>query len=211
MQIDPAGWPFVFGGLGVAISAAVVFGGAAGVFALLLPILFLFFFRDPERTVKADANAVLSPADGRVMIVGAPTGGFAAAEWQQVSIFLSPLDVHVNRIPVSGRVMNVTFHSGKFLPAYRPEAGHLNEHAEITIDHAGQLVIFRQVVGLMARRVVCRVREGDIVQAGDRFGVMKFGSRMDVLVPVTARITARVGDRVVAGVTQLATLSDTAR
>ena len=211
MQIDPAGWPFVFGGLGVAISAAVVFGGAAGAFALLLPILFLFFFRDPERTVEADANTVLSPADGRVMLVGAPTGGFAAAEWQQVSIFLSPLDVHVNRIPVSGRVMKVTFHRGKFLPAYRPEAGHLNEHAEITIDHGGQLVIFRQVVGLMARRVVCRVREGDIVQAGDRFGVMKFGSRMDVLVPASARLTARVGDRVVAGVTRLATLADTAR
>jgi phosphatidylserine decarboxylase len=154
---------------------------------------------------------VLAPADGQVMIVGAPTGAFSAAEWQQVSIFLSPLNVHVNRVPVSGRVTKVVYHPGRFLPAYRPEAGHVNEHAEVTVDHDGQAVVFRQVVGMLARRVVCRVREGDVVRAGDRFGVMKFGSRMDVLVPADATVFATVGDRVVAGVTRLASLAERGR
>jgi phosphatidylserine decarboxylase len=206
MHIDPAAWPFVFGGLGVALSAAMVWGSGAGLVALVLPALFLFFFRDPDRTVEAGPNDVMSPADGRVMIVGAPTGNFSAADWTQVSIFLSPLDVHVNRVPVSGRVIKVTYHPGRFLPAYRPEAGHLNEHAEVTVDHGGQLVVVRQVVGLMARRVVCRLREGEEVSAGDRLGVMKFGSRMDVLMPVGTSVHVAVGDRVVAGVTRLASL-----
>lgn len=205
MRIDPAGWPFVFGGLGVAISASVV-GGAAGALAWVLPALFLFFFRDPERQVRAHAHDVLAPADGRVMIVGEPTGPFSAERWTQISIFLSPLDVHVNRIPVSGRVTKVTYHPGRFLPAYRPEAGHLNEHAEVSIDHDGQTVVVRQVVGLLARRVVCRVEAGDVVAAGDRFGVMKFGSRMDVLLPAGTAVQAKVGDRVTAGVTRLASL-----
>jgi phosphatidylserine decarboxylase len=211
MHIDPAGWPFVFLGLGVALSVGFLFGSTAGVVAMLLPLVLLLFFRDPERLIRAAPQDVLSPADGRVMIVGPPTGSFSAAEWTQVSIFLSPLNVHVNRLPVSGRVIKVTYHPGRFLPAYRREAGHVNERAEVTIDHDGQIVLIRQVVGRLARRVVCRVREGDVVDAGDRFGVMKFGSRMDVLMPVGTTVFVQVGDRVVAGVTRLAALPEHGR
>ena len=209
MRIDPAGWPFVIGGLVVAIVAAFFTSWVFGVVLLGLTTFFLFFFRDPERTVQAAPNAVLSPADGRVMVAGAPTThGFPADRWQQISIFLSPMDVHVNRLPVSGRVTKVEYHPGRFLPAYKVEAGDLNEYTEVVVDHGGQPIVVRQIVGILARRIVCRVTEGAQVRAGDRFGVMKFGSRMDIFLPRDATILARVGDKVVGGVTVMATLSE---
>jgi phosphatidylserine decarboxylase len=116
------------------------------------------------------------------------------------------MDVHVNRMPVGGRVTSVKYHPGRFLPAYRADAGDLNEYTEVTIDHGGQTIIARQIVGILARRIVCRVREGDQVSAGDRFGVMKFGSRMDVFVPAGSTIHTVVGAKVGGGVTVIATL-----
>jgi phosphatidylserine decarboxylase len=121
------------------------------------------------------------------------------------------MDVHVNRMPVSGRVTRVRYHPGRFLPAYRREAGDLNEYTEVTLDAGGRSVIVRQIVGVLARRIVCRVREGDVVAAGDRFGVMKFGSRMDVFLPPGATIHARAGDRVVGGVSIIAALPEEGR
>jgi phosphatidylserine decarboxylase len=118
------------------------------------------------------------------------------------------MDVHVNRLPVSGRVTAVKYHPGRFLPAYRSDAGELNEFTEVTIDHGGRAVVVRQIVGILARRIVCRVNEGDVVKAGDRFGVMKFGSRMDVFLPLTATVQAKVGDKVVGGETVLAMMPD---
>ena len=153
-------------------------------------------------------SAVLSPADGRVMIAGAPPGrGCPPGNWQQISIFLSPMDVHVNRMPVGGRVTKVEYHPGRFLPAYKAEAGDLNEYTEVTLEHAGQAIVVRQIVGVLARRIVCRTREGDVVKAGDRFGVMKFGSRMDIFLPATATVTAKVNEKVVGGVTVIARLA----
>jgi phosphatidylserine decarboxylase len=116
------------------------------------------------------------------------------------------MDVHVNRMPVGGRVTRVKYHPGRFLPAYRPDAGDLNEHTEVTIDHAGQTIVLRQIVGILARRIVCRVKEGETVESGDRFGVMKFGSRMDVFLPMGSVIQTQVGAKVVGGVTVIATL-----
>ena len=118
------------------------------------------------------------------------------------------MDVHVNRMPVAGRVTSVKYHPGKFLPAYQREAGDLNEHTEVTLDHGGQTIVVRQIVGILARRIVCRVREGDVVGAGARFGVMKFGSRMDVFLPQGSTMRVKVGDRVSAGVTVIAVLPD---
>jgi len=208
MRIDPAGWPFV--GIGVVIAAlvAAVAGSTYGVAALVLPAFFLFFFRDPERHTALGPREVVSPADGKVMVAGAPTGNFDPAAWQQVTIFLSPMDVHVNRMPLAGRVTSVKYHPGKFLPAYKREAGDLNEHTEVVLDHGGQTIVVRQIVGILARRIVCRVREGDEVGAGARFGVMKFGSRMDVFVPQGSTLRVQVGDRVSAGVTVIAVLPD---
>lgn len=207
MRIDPAGWPFVLGGLVVAIVAAFFAGTVYGLILLGLTLFFLFFFRDPERQVNAPDEAVLSPADGRVMLAGPSTAReFPAANWQQISIFLSPMDVHINRMPVGGTIVKVSYHPGRFMPAFKAEAGDLNEYTEVAVDHSGQLVVFRQIVGILARRIVCRVKEGDQLRAGDRMGVMKFGSRMDIFLPTSATIQAKVNDKVVGGKTVVATL-----
>jgi phosphatidylserine decarboxylase len=209
IRIDPAGWPFVLGGLVLAIVAGFWIHPAVGWVLLALTTFFLFFFRDPDRRVQAPESAVLSPADGRVMVAGSPTGqGFPPGDWQQISIFLSPMDVHVNRMPVGGLVRKVEYHPGRFLPAFRHDAGDLNEYTEVVVDHHGQTIVVRQIVGILARRIVCRVTEGQQVRAGDRFGVMKFGSRMDIFLPRDATIHTKVGDKVVGGITKLATLND---
>jgi phosphatidylserine decarboxylase len=207
MRIDPAGWPFIGGSLILAIVAFWFIGASGAAIFLVLACFFLFFFRDPDRPITRDTDAVLSPADGRVMIAGTPAGqGGPAGDWRQISIFLSPMDVHVNRMPVGGRVTKVEYHPGRFLPAYRTEAGDLNEYTEVTVDHQGQPIVVRQIVGVLARRIVCRIKEGDQVHAGDRFGVMKFGSRMDIFLPARAEIAVKVNDKVVGGVTVIARL-----
>jgi phosphatidylserine decarboxylase len=209
IRIDPAGWPFVIGGLIAAIVFGFFLSPILGFVLLGLTTFFLFFFRDPDRPVHAPDSAVLSPADGRVMVAGASTShSFPPAQWQQISIFLSPVDVHVNRLPAGGLVKKVEYHPGRFLPAYRADAGDLNEYTEVVLDHGGQTIVVRQIVGILARRIVCRVKQGDMVRAGDRMGVMKFGSRMDVFLPHTAAIATKVGEKVVGGVTVIATLAD---
>ncbi|HEX5108055.1 MAG TPA: phosphatidylserine decarboxylase [Vicinamibacterales bacterium] len=207
MRIDPAGWPFVLGGFILALIVSAVASQLFGALLLLLPLFFLFFFRDPNRVIDAPATAVLSPADGRVMVAGEPTAqGFPKSAWHQISIFLSPMDVHVNRMPVGGRILSVRYHPGRFLPAYRHDATELNEYTEVVVEQAGYRVVVRQIVGVLARRIVCRVKAGDTVRAGDRFGVMKFGSRMDVFLPRDSTLLTRVGDRVTGGITRLAEL-----
>jgi len=208
IRIDPAGWPFVIGGLVAAIVFGFFLSPILGLVLLGLTTFFLFFFRDPDRPVHAPDSAVLSPADGRVMVAGpSASQSFPPAQWQQISIFLSPTDVHVNRLPAGGLVKKVEYHPGRFLPAYRADAGDLNEYTEVVLDHGGQTIVVRQIVGILARRIVCRVKQGDMVRAGDRMGVMKFGSRMDVFLPQTATIGTKVGDKVVGGVTVIATLA----
>jgi phosphatidylserine decarboxylase len=207
MKLDPAGYPFIAGaGAPAALLFALGFPALGGLL-LVVAALVALFFRDPGRLVPADPDAVVSPADGRVVVAGAPQPGAApAGEWQQVSIFLSPLDVHVNRLPVGGRVTRVDYRPGKYLAAYRGEAATENERNEIWIDRAGTTVIFRQITGVLVRRVVCRVRPGDDVQAGQRFGVMKFGSRIDLFLPPSARLLVAAGARVRAGETIIARL-----
>ena len=207
VRIDPAGVPFVLGALAAAFLAGVGLRWWLALPFLVLAGFFLFFFRDPERRSSTDPNAVLSPADGRVLIAGSALPEAAPpGEWRQVSIFLSPMDVHVNRVPASGRVTRVTYTAGRFLPAYRHDAGAVNERSEIWIDQDGQPIVARQVVGILARRVVCRVVTGATVRAGERYGIMKFGSRMDVFVPVTTEIRVKVGDAVRGGETLIAVL-----
>jgi phosphatidylserine decarboxylase len=209
VRFDPAGVPFILGALAVALIAGVAFGWPLALPLVVLGAFFAFFFRDPERAAgrSSDDTAVLSPADGRVLVAGPASSDLAPpGAWQQISIFLSPLDVHVNRVPVSGRVTRVSFVRGRFLPAYRAEAASQNERSEIWFDHKGQLIVARQVVGVLARRVVCRLKSGAEVRAGDRLGIMKFGSRMDVFVPLSATITVSVGQTVRGGETVIAVL-----
>jgi phosphatidylserine decarboxylase len=209
LRIDSAGLPFISITLLLAVITGALVGWPAALALAILAAFFAFFFRDPDRRAPSNAgdDVVLSPADGRVIVAGdAVPGAAPPGSWRQVSIFLSPLDVHVNRIPVSGRVMKVTYAPGRFLPAYRHDAATSNERSEIWLDHHGQTVVARQIVGILARRVVCRIGSGATVRAGDRFGIMKFGSRMDVFVPPTAEITVRVGETVRGGETVIAVL-----
>lgn len=207
MRIDKAGVPFIVGAA-VPSLVAWAFGLAAlGAVLVVAPVGIMLFFRDPNRESPGEPDAVLAPADGRVMFAGdarpdeAPPG-----RWRQVTIFLSPLDVHINRTPVSGTVARVEYVPGAFFAAYRPEARR-NEHSEIWLDHDGETVVARQVVGVLARRVVCRLKAGDHVVAGARLGLMKFGSRMDVFVPPSASILTSAGCRVRGGETVIARLA----
>jgi phosphatidylserine decarboxylase len=208
VRIDRAGFPFIGGTAALAMAAALTVGYAGAVPLVILAAFFTFFFRDPNRASPANADvSVLSPADGRVLVAGpADPNAAPPGDWLQVSIFLSPMDVHVNRTPVSGRVMRVDFKRGKFLPAYHHDAAAGNERSEIWVDHNGQTIVFRQIVGILARRVVCRVQRGAQLKAGERVGLMKFGSRMDVFLPTSAQLRVGVGERVIGGVTVIATL-----
>jgi phosphatidylserine decarboxylase len=206
MRIDRAGYPFIAAALvpAAGLAAARRYGWSTG-FAALGAFL-TYFFRDPDRQVPQAPDLVVSPADGRVMVAGPSDGRWAPpGDWLQVTIFLSPLDVHVNRSPVSGRVRRIEYRPGHFLPAF-DEKSNDNELNEIWVDHDGRTIVFRQVVGILARRIVCRVREGEIVGRGERIGLMKFGSRMDVFLPTDAGLRVAVGDRVVGGETVLAIL-----
>jgi phosphatidylserine decarboxylase len=207
VPIDRAGLPFIGGAALLAVASAIGFGWAVALPFAAAAGFFAFFFRDPVRHSSAGDGVVLSPADGRVIIAGrALADASPPGEWLQVSIFLSPMDVHVNRVPVTGQVTKVEYRPGRFLPAYRQEAGAVNERSEIWIEDRGRRVVARQVVGVLARRVVCRVTPGTRVQAGDRYGIMKFGSRMDVFVPVTAELRVSPGDAVRGGETVIAVL-----
>jgi phosphatidylserine decarboxylase len=203
MGLDRAGWPFILGAVVVALAGGWLGGRGWAIPGVLLAVGFVFFFRDPDRPLPSDQALIVSPADGEVKFVGPAMAGGPDGAWQQITIFLSPLDVHVNRAPLSGRVTRVTYKPGKFLPAFKPEAGAVNEQAEVWIDHQGRAAVYRQVVGVLARRVVARVVEGDQLRVGQRVGVMKFGSRMDVFLPPELPVTVRAGDRVIAGVTVL--------
>ena len=207
MFIDRAGLPFIGLALVPALACAAAGLPLPALLLSSLGFLMALFFRDPAREPPRDPGAVVAPADGRVLFAGAAEPDAAPpGSWLQISIFLSPLDVHVNRVPIGGRVTRVEHVRGTFLPAYQPGAGATNERSEVWLDHEGQAIVFRQVVGALARRVVCRVAPGAAVQTGQRFGIMKFGSRMDVFVPAAATLVAARGDRVRGGETIVARL-----
>jgi phosphatidylserine decarboxylase len=206
MGIDRAGWPFV----AAAALPGLLFtiGGMlwVGILCLSVALFMLFFFRDPNRRTPSDPGAVISPADGRVLVAGdAEPAAAPAGSWKQISIFLSPLNVHINRIPFGGRVTRVHYQPGRFLAAYNPDSARVNERNEVWIDHGGATLVVRQVVGVLARRLVCRVAPGDTVLAGQRYGLMKFGSRIDLYLPPHCALKVRVGDRVRSGETVVAT------
>ena len=206
MRIDRAGYPFIAAALLPAAALAAARRHGLAVPFVLLGAFMTYFFRDPKRDVPREPGLVVSPADGRVMIAGPSDGRWSPpGDWQQITIFLSPMDVHINRTPVEGRVTKIDYRPGKFLPAYK-ESANDNELNEVWMDYRGQPVVFRQVVGMLARRIVCRVAEGDVLERGQRVGLMKFGSRMDVFLPTDAELRVSVGDDVIGGETILATL-----
>ena len=199
LPIAPEGWVFILAPLVLALVLAWAGWYKVAALAAAVAAFMAFFFRDPERVSPDVPGAILAPADGRVADVREGLDDPFVGPARQVSIFLSPLDVHVNRAAIEGLVVSVDHRPGVFLPAYRPEASERNERTSIAIQGGSDRVVLRQIAGILARRVVCRVRPGDTLRAGERFGMIRFGSRMDVVMPARARLAVRVGDRVRAG------------
>src|SRR3954465_4779882 len=215
MRIDRAGWPFLAAPLGPAGVFATLgratgrrWAHLAGWPFLALSAYMALFFRDPDRrcdVVPPNPDEVLSPADGMVMVAGEPQPGVAPeGDSPQVSVFLSVVDVHVNRSPYCGEVVESSYRKGSFLAAYRKESAHENERSEIWLRDGERTVVFRQIVGVLARRIVTRTGPGDRLATGQRMGLMKFGSRMDVFLPPECTITVRKGQRVRGGETVIA-------
>lgn len=190
------------------VAAAVLIGWLAGPFWAIIPCLlavfFLWFFRDPERTIPQELGAVVSAADGLVTDVS--TSGSGSEKQLRISIFLSVIDVHVNRSPIAGVVRDIRYQRGKFLDARNKACADANEQNVVTVEGEGQRVVFKQIAGLLARRIVFHPKVGDRLERGQRVGLIKFGSRTDVLLDPSARPNVKVGDRVKGGETVLAWL-----
>ena len=200
-----------FYALGLGVVAVVVWLLTHSVLLLALPLLlavfFLWFFRDPERAIPAGPGQIVSPADG--LVTDAEWIETTSGSRQRLSIFLNVFDVHVNRSPVAGTVKLVEFRKGEFLNAMKADSVLNNEQTLIVIDAGGYEVGFKQIAGLLARRIVCNLKTGDRVERGQRMGLIKFGSRTDVLLPAEAVLKVKVGSRVRGGASVLAEIAVT--
>jgi phosphatidylserine decarboxylase len=190
------------------IAAAVLIGWqtnpAWAIIPVLLAAFFLWFFRDPERAIPKDAGAVVSPGDGKVTDVSHVT--LENEKQTRVSIFLNVFNVHVNRSPIAGVIRDVRYQRGQYLNAMNQTSAELNEQNIVTVEGDGQTVVFKQIAGLLARRIVFYPKVGDRLERGQRVGLIKFGSRVDVLLDASARINVKVGDHVKGGASVLAYL-----
>lgn len=203
LRFAPEGGMFVLPLAGLSLLSLGLGWEVGAVSGGLLTLGVALFFRDPDRQIPQSPGAIVSPADGRIMEVVTAT-----TEVPRISIFLSVLDVHVNRAPCGGKVGTVTYTPGKFLAAYRQEASQVNEANSITIQHHGREFLVKQIAGVIARRIVCRVRPGDVLEKGQRYGLIRFGSRVDLILPQDAEVVVHVGDRVRGGETILAFLKE---
>jgi len=177
--------------------------------AAVILLLTLNFFRDPERRTPSQYGIIVTPADGKVIVIKQNiTNSFVGENCNQISIFMSPLNVHVNRIPISGKVEHLKYHAGKFIAAFEDKASENNERMETGIIAAGDKILFTQIAGFLARRIVNDLKVDDNVTIGERFGMIKFGSRVDVFVPDKWKPVVQLNDNVYAGETILFELKD---
>ncbi len=197
IPVAAEGWPFI---IPLAVATGILFALGwknTGIVALVLTLFVLFFFRDPERHVPDGEGLVVSPADGRVIIV---TDYFEPEylkkDVKKISIFLSVFNVHVNRSPVAGTVETVKYNPGKFLVASADKASTDNEQTAMVIKTGKHQLLVKQIAGLIARRIVCYAKPGDAIKTGERYGLIRFGSRVDIFLPKDADILVNVGDRV---------------
>jgi phosphatidylserine decarboxylase len=204
-KLAPEGYPFI-GAFGLLVVVAYFFFGPLGGLASAPGVLFmLWFFRDPDRIIPQEKDVFVSPADGRIIVIReVREDRYLQAEVRQVSIFMSPLNVHVNRVPCDGLVKTVRHNKGKFLAAYKDEASIRNENIEMVLETGYGDILLRQVAGYVARRAVCRVREGSKVTRGERYGIIKFSSRVDIYLPKDAIIKVGPDQNVTAGETVIA-------
>jgi len=217
IKVAPEGHPFILGCLLITAIASIIFfwygktGNSSFLSLSLLFVVFVsflltgfmvFFFRDPERAIPSGKGLVVAPADGKVIVVrNAYEDTFLKADTKQISIFMSPLDVHVNRSPCDGEVRAVQYNPGKYMAAYKEEASLQNEHISMVLKTEWGDVLVRQVAGFVARRAVCRAKTGDFLLRGQRYGLIKFSSRLDIFLPKDCKIKVKQGDLVKAGET----------
>ena len=201
------GFPFVFGCLLIAAVFAflyfwtgVIFFAPAILLFVLLAVFMWYFFRDPPRTIPNETDTIISAADGRVTRIDETENG------KVVSVFLSPLDVHINRAPIAGKITQVDYIRGKKNPATSDRASLVNERNSITIEGEKMTVVCTQIAGIVARRIVCWSKTGDNLALGEKFGLIKFSSRTDLLMPNHVEIKVKIGDRVIGGETIIAKL-----
>ena len=206
MRIAKEGYPLIFTVLILTLLAFLAGWMPLGVVLGVVGLAIAAFFRDPERQAPAGDDLVVSPADGKVVSIARVTGEPPLPDSAtRVSIFLSPLDVHINRIPVEGKIANVTYQRGKFLAAYREEASRRNEQNALSIlDSKGRTLGVVQIAGVLARRIICHAKPGDQLARGERFGLIMFGSRTDTYLPEGCQVEVTEGQRVKGGETVVA-------
>ena len=197
--------PYIVVPLVVAVAATAFGLWYVGLVFLLIALFMAFFFRDPKRVPPNDPDVVVSPADGRVTRIESPAAAGSAPTL--ISIFLSPFDVHINRSPIPGKIVDVVYSPGKFVMATKEEASLVNEQNALTIQGEKITVVCKQIAGILARRVICWKHKGDQLRLGERFGMIKFSSRTDVLLPANVKVTVSEGDRVRGGITVIGRIS----
>jgi phosphatidylserine decarboxylase len=200
LKFAPEGYPFILVFIFITIAAVFIRLPWLTALSLILTLFMLYFFRDPERTVPQDKGIFVSPADGRVILIKEiREEEHLKTQVIKISIFMSPFNVHVNRAPCDGVVRTVKHTPGRFFAADKDEASMLNENIAMVLEGGEGTILVRQVAGFIARRAVCRVKAGDKLKRGERFGMIKFSSRLDVYLPLNAKIKVKLGDRVKAG------------
>jgi phosphatidylserine decarboxylase len=206
LPIAPEGYGLIAATVGLAVVLWWLGGPVAGVVGVALVVFVVSFFRDPERVIPGDPATIVAPADGRIINVArVQDDRFLNSEATLISIFMSPLNVHVNRVPVTGRVVDIRYNQGKYFRAYAEKASLDNEqNAVVMEDEQGRRLCFVQIAGFLARRIVCYLRPGMEVERGQRFGMIRFGSRADVYLPPDATACVAVGTRVFGGSTVIA-------
>jgi len=205
LGIVKEGIPYIAVPIVLAVAAAILGFWYVAAFLFVVALFMAFFFRDPKRIPPSDTDVVVAPADGRVTRIEslAPDAGSGTV----ISIFLPPLDVHINRSPITGKIVDVLYSPGKFLMATKEEASLVNEQNALTIQGDKITVVCKQIAGILARRVICWKRKGDNLSLGERFGMIKFSSRTDVLLPPNVRVTVKRGERVRGGITVIGRIS----
>lgn len=209
-KFAPEGYPFIIGSALVTVVIFALFGFPTTLLPFAAMLFMFFFFRDPERTIPDALDLMVAPADGRIIkIAKEHEPRYLHAMTKAVSIFMSPLDVHVNRSPCDGRVTTIRHNKGRFVAAYRDDASVKNQNIEMVMNTPYGDILVRQVAGSVARRAVCRKKEGDTLVRGERYGIIKFSSRLDVYLPLDMDIKVQLKDKVKAGETIIAERKNT--
>jgi phosphatidylserine decarboxylase len=205
IKIAPEGWPFIVGSVILTLIVFIFFRNWSVAVPVVLVLFMLFFFRDPDRVISQDKNIFVSPADGKVIVIkDVFEDRYLKKNARQISIFMSPFNVHVNRSPVDGNVADVIRTKGGFKAAYKDSASISNENTVMILDSEYGKIVVRQVAGFIARRIVCRVKPGDKLLTGQRYGIIKFSSRVDIFLPEGVETAVSLGETIKAGETIIA-------